>query len=79
MCRILLYFLQSSQGITRSKYRNLPLQSGPEAATRCHLALFNAGLIQSNNHPNQLQFVLTPKGQAIALKLKEIEEDLKIN
>lgn len=76
ICRLLVFLLDFPDGVPRSKYRETPINLGSRAANRNHIALFNAGLIKSVEHPTKHYFVLTDKGVKIAHQLKEIEKKL---
>jgi hypothetical protein len=77
ICRIILHYLRSPDGLIRAQYRNDPLRLGPRAADRNHLLLFKEGIIENANHPTQLRFKLTEKGKQVATKLNEIEDLMK--
>jgi len=77
MCRLLVFYLDSPNGLIRANYRDPPLRLGPRAAERDHHLLFENGLIENSNHPTQLRFQLTDKGKQVAIYLKEIEKILQ--
>ncbi|MHA1734275.1 MAG: hypothetical protein ACTSU5_20240 [Promethearchaeota archaeon] len=74
MCRMLVFLLDHPGGVPRARYRKPPINLGSRAAERNHRVLFNAGLIESVQHPTKLLFALTEKGKRVAELLKEIEK-----
>ena len=76
ICRMLVYLSMHPEGILRVDYRKPPLNLGYRASVRDHEKLYDAGLIEHIDSPNEFKFRLTEKGKRIAEKLKEILNEL---
>ena len=79
ICRILVFLLQHSKGISKSEYRRPPLSLGSRAINRDLVALYEMGLITVIPDPVNPIHTLTEEGRVLAEKLNEILLILKSN